>query len=376
MEIYYLSTLISEKLYSSLYKKDEKPGIQVQVFNNLIVQGLIENGVNVKCLSAVPTSKELFDETFIKPENDLYFEYFPIINIPILKDLLIVITSFFKVRKALKKNKDLSIICDVLSVTNSLGASLACKSLNRTCVGIVTDMPEFLESDDLYIKLVHKVISNCSDYIFLTEAMNQRLNPTKKPYKIIEGMCDFTPLAISKPRTKSIMYAGSLDRFNGIDVLINAFLKVKTDHELHIYGSGDYVDEIINITKTHPNIKFFGNVKHSEIKELIQTSSFLINPRGTTHELVKYSFPSKTMEYLASGTPFLCTKLPCIPTEYFKFLNVFESDDEEGISKGIQKALDTKYEALLTKANKGQLFVLQYKNNKVQTNKIIELIKE
>ena len=99
-----------------------------------------------------------------------------------------IIDNKYKVRKALKKNKDLSIICDVLSVTNSLGASLACKSLNRTCVGIVTDMPEFLESDDLYIKLVHKVISNCSDYIFLTEAMNQRLNPTKKPYKIIEGI--------------------------------------------------------------------------------------------------------------------------------------------------------------------------------------------
>ena len=38
-----------------------------------------------------------------------------------------------------------------------------------------------------------------------------------------------------------------------------------------------------------------------------------VNPRQNNEEFTKYSFPSKTMEYLASGVPVVAYKLDGIP---------------------------------------------------------------
>lgn len=101
MRINYYSALISEKLLETLYK-NKKPGLQAQVFNRLIVDGLIENNVRITCYSNIPTSKELINKIFMKVENELYFKYYPIINIPILKDLFILLNTYFKTIKDLK----------------------------------------------------------------------------------------------------------------------------------------------------------------------------------------------------------------------------------------------------------------------------------
>lgn len=375
MNINYYSNLISENLLHNLYKND-KPGLQAQVFNRLVVEGLIKNNVGVTCYSNIPTTKELINKLYLKVENDSYFKYNPILNISLVKDIFILLRTYFQTRKDLKKDKTLACVCDILSVTNSLGAALACKSLNRQCIGIVTDIPELIETNKLYLHLTDMVLKHCSDFIFLTEPMNHRLNKQNNPYKVIEGMCNVVPINNNTIRNKSFVYAGSIDKLNGIDVLVKAFKDIDTDYELHIYGSGDYENELNETIKTHQNIKYFGVVTHNQIQEIIQNASFLVNPRDTTNEMVKYSFPSKNMEYLASGTPFLCTKLPCLPSEYYEYLNLFESDDVIGVKKGIESVLNQNYLDLLDKAKKGQLFMLENKNNQAQTKKILSLIKE
>ena len=49
-------------------------------------------------------------------------------------------------------------------------------------------------------------------------------------------------------------------------------------------------------------------------------ATLLVNPRPTTEEFTIYSFPSKNMEYMASGTPLLTTKLPGMPEEYHQYV--------------------------------------------------------
>lgn len=375
MNINYYSNLISENLLENLYKND-KPGLQAQVFNRLVVEGLIKNNVSITCYSNIPTTKDLINKLYLKVNDELYFKYNPIINIPIIKDIFILLKSYFKTKNDLKNDKYLTCVCDILSVTNSLGAALACKSLNRQCIGILTDIPELFETNKLYIYLTNKVINTCTDYIFLTEPMNKRINISNKPYRIIEGMCNEVKINNYIFRNKSFIYAGSIDKLNGIDLLVEAYKNIDTDYQLHIYGDGDYKDELISIIKKYNNIKYFGVISHNDIQEIIQKASFLVNPRDISNEMVKYSFPSKNMEYLASGTPFLCTKLPCLPDEYIEYLNLFESDDISGIKNGIENILKQDYLNLLDKAKKGQLFMLENKNNKIQTNKILSLIEE
>ena len=52
---------------------------------------------------------------------------------------------------------------------------------------------------------------------------------------------------------------------------------------------------------------------------------------------IQYSFPSKTMEYLASGTPSIAYKLEGIPSEYYPFIIFPESNDVESLHNSILK---------------------------------------
>ena len=65
----------------------------------------------------------------------------------------------------------------------------------------------------------------------------------------------------------------------------------------------------------------------------------MINPRSTLDDFTKYSFPSKTIEYMYSGTPLLTTRLKGIPNEYFDFVFSAENNTEEFFDAAIREAL-------------------------------------
>lgn len=375
MKIVYISSLYGDnakKIYNANFT-----GQQVQIFNKLIVDGLSANNLEVHCKSSLPLSSNITQKRIIKVKNDNNISYFPTINFPIIKDIFYFVISFFYALYTSLVSNNNVFVCDVLSVSNSLGVSLACKIINKDCVAIVTDIPEFVTKSNVFNKLVHTTINICSKYIFLTEEMNNLLNKSKKPYIIIDGMCTPLPHVSFDQRNMNIIYAGTIDEDNGIDKLVDAFLKTESKYELHLYGQGSYVNELKKISKESNNIKFFGVVPHSLILEEIQKASFLINPRSTKKEFIKYSFPSKTLEYLSSGTPFISTKLPCYSSEYNNYLNYIDDSSVENMARDLYHYLNCEnYSSLLQKAQNGKFFAINFKNNKNQTEKIIQLIKE
>lgn len=55
-------------------------------------------------------------------------------------------------------------------------------------------------------------------------------------------------------------------------------------------------------------------------------AKLLINLRPTHEAFTCYSFPSKNMEFMISGTPVLTTHLPGMPAEYHSFIYLFEGE--------------------------------------------------
>ena len=187
---------MGEKTFSDIFINSKNiPGQQAQKFNRLLIKGLKLNGVDVIGLSTPPVTTSNLNKKFIvlgkKIEDEILFSYVPVINIPILKNILNIAGSFFKTLKYRKKNKTI-IVCDVLNVSVSLGAVFAGILVGCPIVGIVTDIPELMVTGYLsrQVKLIYKILDKCSHYVFLTEPMNARLNPTGKPYVIIEGICN------------------------------------------------------------------------------------------------------------------------------------------------------------------------------------------
>lgn len=372
-KVYFVSNLVDEKDYWKLYTKKEKPGQQVQKFDRLIVNGLQKNGIEVRCYSAVPASRAIMKPFVVKLKNHGVFHYSICWTIPGFKDLWNLIAAFFKVLFA----PSALCILDPLSAANSLGAAAACRIKGQPCMAIVTDLPEFMTSDLLYRHIVNRVISLSTCYVFLAEKMNEKLNPEGKPYALMEGLCDPDEFpAISRTHNHSIIYAGNLDDGNGAWQLIQAFQKWNpSDYTLEIYGDGDDEERIRKAADHSEKIVFGGLLKNSEIVDKLSSAALLVNPRPTSSPFVQYSFPSKTMEYMASGTPFASTRLPSIPEEYFRYIGSLGTGSEEEILDYLVRFSAADYHGLLERAEAARTFVKEEKNNRIQTLNMLKVLR-
>ena len=372
-KVYFVSNLVDEKDYWKLYTKKEKPGQQVQKFDRLVVNGLQKNGIEVRCYSAVPASRAIMKPFVVKLKNHGVFHYSICWTIPGFKDLWNLIAAFFKVLFA----PSALCILDPLSAANSLGAAAACRIKGQPCMAIVTDLPEFMTSDLLYRHIVNRVISLSTCYVFLAEKMNEKLNPEGKPYALMEGLCDPDEFpAISRTHNHSIIYAGNLDDGNGAWQLIQAFQKWNpSDYKLEIYGDGDDEERIRKAADHSEKIVFGGLLKNSEIVDKLSSAALLVNPRPTSSPFVQYSFPSKTMEYMASGTPFASTRLPSIPEEYFRYIGSLGTGSEEEILDYLVRFSAADYHGLLERAEAARTFVKEEKNNRIQTLNMLKVLR-
>lgn len=220
----------------------------------------------------------------------------------------------------------------------------------KTCL-IVADLPLFMNMQGIVRKQlkildwerIQGLMRYFDKYLLYTKYMADYLNLEKNTWMVFEGLIDENKI-IEKPyKNKSIhkvvLYAGNLNAQYGIDTLIDAFKMIKDNCRLHIYGSGFDVDRIKNITENIENVEYKGQVSQEEVFTIMKESTLLVNPRPSDIGLAKFSCPSKTFEYMASGTPVLMNKLPGLPEEYYPYIGFFEEETPEGYAEKIKEYL-------------------------------------
>jgi len=259
---------------------------------------------------------------------------------------------------------------------------------------IVTDLPEYYDLAKctklrkflrkLQNRLIYRYMQRIDRFVVLTEQMKEPLHIGERPYIVLEGIYAHTAAA-AYTRTvpgqsawtdkKILFYSGTLNYVYGIKTLLDAFTLLKdADIALWICGSGEAEEEIKQISTMDPRIQFFGYLPLEEVQKLRSKASLLINPRPNTGEYTKYSFPSKTMEYLASGKPVIMYKLDGIPDSYDAYLNYLTGTDPRTVSEELQQIFNSDYRDLMEKALLGREFVLQKKNEVVQARRILDLM--
>ena len=103
-------------------------------------------------------------------------------------------------------------------------------------------------------------------------------------------------------------------------------------------------------------------------------ATLLVNPRSSQEKFVRYSFPSKTMEYMSTGTPVLMAKLPCLPPEYLPHLYLFQDETPEGIAQALRQTLALDDETLFQKGMQAREFVLKQRNNVIRAKKVLDML--
>jgi glycosyltransferase involved in cell wall biosynthesis len=208
--------------------------------------------------------------------------------------------------------------------------------------------------------------------------MNSEINIRNRPFVLIEGISDGDIKNVSchnKDITRNIIYSGALLKKNGIVKLIEAFKKIDLDDiRLMLYGAGELESYISDCVKQDPRIFFYGMQPNEIVVEAQKRATLLVNPRSSNEEYTKYSFPSKNIEYMSSGTPLVTTRLSGIPEEYYDYLYVFDDETIDGIQKELLGLLLTPSEKLTSKGRAAQEFVCNKKNGIVQSLKILNLL--
>lgn len=390
MHLIYVCSGCSPKKYSEYV---ESKGLRVQQqsqkYNQLLMEGLVDGDASVDVISSRPINRAVDRRFFFKGEKDGYegirYHYVPFFNYPVLRNISVMTAVFFKVLFMRTEKKERALICDALNIAASMGALAAAKLRRIKTVGIVTDVPchrpnNTAPSRSERINL--RMMKRYDSYLLLTEQMSAVVNPKNRPYIVLEGHSDIAMQAVenrleAKHEKKVCLYAGTLRRVYGIENLVRGFIAADVpDTELHVYGSGDFEEELKELAQQYPAVKYKGVAPNAVIVEEELKATLLVNPRPTGEEYTKYSFPSKNMEYMASGTPVLTTCLPGMPAEYNEYVYLLKDETAEGVCQVLREVLSQPAEVLHEKGKRSKAFVMEQKNNRVQAQKVIRLIRE
>jgi glycosyltransferase involved in cell wall biosynthesis len=113
-------------------------------------------------------------------------------------------------------------------------------------------------------------------------------------------------LAVDAPFT--VVFAGSLERYNALGPLLEAFSLLKSPHlRLEIFGSGFDEPLARRAAESDARITFHGRVPNAAVMQAMRRAHLVACLRTTDHIVARVSFPSKVVEAMAQRRPVLTT---------------------------------------------------------------------
>lgn len=311
----------------------------------------------------------------------------PFLNLTYFKRFSIYRSVYKAMKELCEKNQGQRIVILVYSLIYpyiKAATKIKQKFDNVIICPIIADLPEYFGDKS---SVIHNILSNnkairnlykCFDSgVVLTQPMVEAVGLIDKPTLLVEGTYHPINIPTVTKVPKSIMYSGKLDGRFGIDLLLEAFTEIEDpEFSLWIFGDGTARAIVEEYAKKDTRITYFGYKPQQEVFEAQYKASILVNPRPNKGEYTKYSFPSKTMEYMASGTPVVMYKLDGIPDEYDPYLIYPQGDSATSLSRTLNMWGNKSETELREFGTLARNFILTEKNSNTQANKIINFLIE
>lgn len=137
-----------------------------------------------------------------------------------------------------------------------------------------------------------------------------------------------------------VVYAGSLESYNGILELLEAMAHIQSDLvKLDILGAGRLEDAVKRTADMDRRITYYGPMPRSVVDEVVAHADLLVSLRDTDHPVAAFSFPSKLVEYLGSGTPVLSSPIEGV-TRLHEMATVVRELDPPAIAQAVLSVRD------------------------------------
>ncbi|HLG24631.1 MAG TPA: glycosyltransferase [Candidatus Nanoarchaeia archaeon] len=201
-----------------------------------------------------------------------------------------------------------------------------------------------------------KIVLKNSD--FVTTVSNSLKNKIKKKRKnafVIQNGVDldlFKPInmmhcreSLKLPKKAKIVgYAGSIQRLQGVDILIEAVKQLREkDNNIFLAIAGRfYKDESRHFNLVQGGIIYLGTLSQDKVVKLVNACDVVVVP-NPSNEFTKYCFPYKVIEYMACNRPIVATDVGDVSEVLKGFKNsLCKENDIEDIKKKIKIQLNAK----------------------------------
>lgn len=359
-----------------------------------IIDGL-EHNLNGKlfCFTRIslpyyPKVKKLFVRNTMIDDNVKMIGF---INLRFIRKISSIRNIYHTILKYVKKNKIKNIICYELSYDIDMAMKKIKKKLKDdiNIVVIIPDIPSIMltyQKQNFLKKMLASRENNLNyydGYVLLTSQMIDYLKLDHNKCYVMDALysnsvINFLNIKKIESKNKTILYTGTLRKAFNIMQLVNAFRLIKTDFPitLELAGSGDCVQDILEISKIDNRIKYLGILDKEKIRERQYNATLLVNPRTAESADAKYSFPSKTIEYMLSGRPLIMSYLPGMDKKYFEYIFELDCSSAEAMAKSIEKVIRMDENELTNIGKMAKEFVEINNNCIAKTKGIIELLKK
>jgi len=215
-------------------------------------------------------------------------------------------------------------------------------------------------------------------FVFVTRDMAQAFGVEDKPWTVVE--CTYTYVnppesyVVREGERKKIFYAGSIREEYGIGHLLRAFSLISDpDYRLVIAGGGAGEDLVREYAAADKRIEFLGFITPQQVLKEQLESHVLVSPRQSDRDYVRYSFPSKSVDCLATGVPYVAHRLPCDPPEYARYINYPNGESDEELKNKLVELCEMSESERRAIGEQAKRFIIEEKNPTVMTERIVRM---
>ncbi|MCI8287948.1 MAG: glycosyltransferase family 4 protein [Lachnospiraceae bacterium] len=392
MNIAYCSLLLPEEKKIAERSKERLSGISIHKVSTAEIKGIDENlGKPVDIFNIINTINfPKFPQLIFKTENwnhsnedghkDYHIGYINLFGIKYISQYW---GQYHHLLKWVKQCKGNCIICihHIYLPSMMAAVKLGKRYQNKVKLCLNTgDVPGNYGLQGQYRKNIKQLLTekivDCNIiklakkfdcFIFVTKDMVKAFGVEDKPYTVVE--CAYIQpdyaknMKIIDSKIKTIFYAGAIRKEYGIEHLLKAFSLIKEpEYRLFIAGGGADEKLVKSYEENDNRIKLLGFITPQEVLKYQLSSHVLVSPRQSNYKFVKYSFPSKAVDSLASGIPYVAHKLPCDPPEYADYINYPYDESDEALKDKLIEICNLSFAERKAIGEKARKFILEEKN--------------
>ncbi len=135
-----------------------------------------------------------------------------------------------------------------------------------------------------------------------------------------------------------IVLAGRLDETNGVKLMLDASELLLGDrYEFWIAGSGPLSELVAEAAGRDPRIVYAGFLPLDELYSLYLSADVLVNARITQDLNTRFFFPSKLLEFMATGIPVISTCSGHIETDFGHALFLLREETPQALASLIER---------------------------------------